>query len=213
MQGEDSGAALTLAWARPRDARPVSSVARASEQEIVEQARSGDRAAWDSLIARHDHRVVLSLLARGVRLVRARELAQQAWMRLFAQHQAGRLDRLELPGLAIRQAAFLAADEVRQRRPEAPGAASEAELASLADPAASIEERLIHRDALRRAVAELERCSPAARRVFDFVYANPDMRHATAARALGLSVQRVRQILCEVRARLRAAIEREDSND
>ncbi len=213
MQGEDSGQALSLAWPGPRDPEPVTTpLAEQPEQRIVELARAGDRDAWDVLIARHDHRVVLSLLARGVRLARARELAQQAWMRLFAQQVAGRLERLELPGLAIRQAAFLALEDARRREPDASLDAAP-ELAALSDPAASIEERLIRRDELRRAQAELERCSPSARRVFAFIHANPGMRHADAARELGLSVQRVRQILCEVRARLRAAIDTEPSHD
>jgi DNA-directed RNA polymerase specialized sigma24 family protein len=213
MQGKDPGLALPLAWARPRGPDPVTSLAEKPEEQIVELARTGDRAAWDVLIARHDHRVVLSLLARGVRLHRARELAQQAWTRLYAQQRAGRLDRLELPGLAIRQAGFLALEDARSRPPEPASLETATELASMIDPAASIEERLIRRDELRRAQAELERCPPGARRVFAFIHANPGMRHADAARELGLSVQRVRQILCEVRARLRAAIETESPDD
>ncbi|HKE17429.1 MAG TPA: hypothetical protein VKB80_21290 [Kofleriaceae bacterium] len=190
----------------------MSALAEKPEQEIVERARAGDRLAWDVLIARHDHRVVLSLLARGMRMQRARELAQRTWTRLYAQQRAGRLDRLELPGLAIRQAAFLALEDARSRPPD-DASLDAAPAAAVIDPAASIEERLIRRDELRRAHAELERCPPAARRVFTFIHANPGMRHADAARALGLSVQRVRQILCEVRARLRAAIETEPIHD
>ncbi len=212
MQGKDPGPVLPLAWPGPRGPAPVTtSVAEQPEQRIVELARAGDREAWDLLIARHDHRVVLSLLARGVRLARARELAQQAWLRLYTQGCAGRLERLELPGLAIRQAAFLALEE--RRRPEEASLDAAPALAAVTDPAASIEERLIRRDELRRAQAELERCPPSARRVFDFIYANPGMRHADAARELGLSVQRLRQILCEVRARLRAAIDTESPHD
>lgn len=208
MQGKDPGPALTLAWSRPRGPVPVIPLAEQPEQRIVELARDGDRDAWDVLIARHDHRVVLSLLARGLRLVRARELAQQAWSRLYEQQCAGRLERLELPGLAIRQAGFLALEEARRDSRAKADAGREADRA---DPAASVEERLIRRDELRRAQAELERCPASARRVFSFIYANPEMPHADAARELGLSVQRVRQILCEVRARLRAAIDSEPS--
>jgi RNA polymerase sigma-70 factor (ECF subfamily) len=211
MQGKDPGLALSLACPRPHHPAPVTPHADKPEQQVVELARAGDREAWDELIARHDHRVVLSLLARGVRLARARELSQQTWMRLYEQERAGRLERLELPGLAVRQAAFLALEDARRREPDAVDATPE--LAALTDPSASIEERLIRRDELRRAQAELERCPPSARRVFSFIHANPDMRHADAARELGLSVQRVRQILCEVRARLRAAIHSEPSHD
>jgi RNA polymerase sigma-70 factor (ECF subfamily) len=38
------------------------------------------------------------------------------------------------------------------------------------------------------------------------IYENPDLPHAEAAAQVGLSVQRVRQILCEVRKRLRAVL-------
>ena len=185
-------------------------LAELSEAELVERARRDDRDAWGALIARHDHRVVLSLVARGIRIGQAREIAQQTWLRLIAQQRAGRLDRLELPGLAIRQAAFLAGDAARRR---ASGGDDAGATAEPIDPAATIEERLIQREALDRARAELERCSPVARRVFALLYGNPGMRHAAAARELDLSVQRVRQILCEVRARLRAAIEAEPSDD
>lgn len=214
VQGKDPGVACSpVPLAVPREERGSGpALADLPEDRVVERARTGDREAWNVLISRHDHRVVLSLLARGVALARARELAQQAWARLFVQQRAGRLERLELPGLAIRQASFLALEDTRRRAPDSP-LSDGATTADLVDPAASIEERLIRRDELRRAQAELARCSPAARRVFTFIYANPGMRHAEAARRLGLSVQRVRQVLCEVRARLRAAIETESSDD
>jgi RNA polymerase sigma factor (sigma-70 family) len=171
------------------------------ERRLCELALEGDRDAWDALIERHDYRVIVALLARGVLLPRARELAQQTWIRLVAQQRAGKLDRLELPGLAIRQARFLALDDARRREPAA------APIDALIDPAASVEQRLIDREQLARATAELARCSPRARAVFALVYTEPQLPHAEIARRLGLSVQRVRQILCEVRARLRGAIE------
>ncbi|HVY45327.1 MAG TPA: sigma factor-like helix-turn-helix DNA-binding protein, partial [Minicystis sp.] len=172
----------------------------ASEEEAARLALAGRAEAWDALIARHDRRVVLSLVARGVRLDRARDLAQETWARLVAQQRAGKLERLDLPGLAIAQAAFLARDEARRRRAASDAAPIDA-VVELADPAAPADERLASREHLDRARAELERCSPAARRVFEAVYEDPDAPHAEAAARLGLSVQRVRQTLCEVRAR------------
>lgn len=67
-------------------------------------ARGGDRGAWTELIARHNRRVMLSLLAHGVLPAQAKEMAQEAWLRLITQADAKKLLRLELPGLAIRQA-------------------------------------------------------------------------------------------------------------
>jgi RNA polymerase sigma factor (sigma-70 family) len=207
------GKPLGLVDAVPPDqerAEGSASLTGCSEPRLVELALRGDRAAWGELIARHDRRVVLALVARGLGLGDAREHAQQAWARLIAQQRAGRLARLELPGLVIRQAAFLALDAARRDRS---GQGDAGELDTVTDPTASIEESLIWREQLQRVRAELVRCPPHARRVIELLYANPDMRHAEAARRLGLSVQRVRQTLCEVRARLRAALETESSDD
>src|SRR5262245_35043530 len=83
--------------------------------ELLRRAASGERDAWQALVALHDRRVIVSLLARGIPLDRARDLAQETWARLWEQHREGKLPRLELPGLAVRQAAFLAADDARRR--------------------------------------------------------------------------------------------------
>jgi RNA polymerase sigma-70 factor (ECF subfamily) len=84
-------------------------------------------------------------------------------------------------------------------------------LARIADAGPDAEATVAARERLARARAELERCSPAARRVFAAVYEDPDAPHAAAAEKLGMSVQRVRQTLCEVRGRLRRAVEGSDA--
>jgi RNA polymerase sigma factor (sigma-70 family) len=191
-------------------------VTELSEPRLIELAEAGDRAAWNQLIARHGHRVVVSLIARGVRLADARELAHQAWARLIEQQRAGKLARIELPGLAIRQAAFLALDAVRaaNARPDQPfDHATEDAGREPRDPAPSAEERLIRREQLQRVHAELARCAPHEQRLFALLYSHPDLPHAEAARQLGLSVQRVRQTLCEVRSRLRIVLEQDSSHD
>ena len=60
--------------------------------------------AWDDAIRLHDQRVYLSVLALGLAPDRAREVTQMTWTRLIEQHAKGKLDNVELPGLAIRQA-------------------------------------------------------------------------------------------------------------
>lgn len=176
-----------------------------TEPLLAERALRGDPQAWRALVAQHDHRVVVSLLARGLPLAEARELAQQTWTKLLAQQRAGRLERLELPGLAIRQAEFLALDAARRARI----ASEPSDPIDPIDPAASAEARLIRREELARVRDELARCAPKAQQLFALLAEHPGMPHAEAARRLGLSTQRVRQILCEVRARLRAALETE----
>ncbi|HRC87715.1 MAG TPA: hypothetical protein PK413_19135 [Thermoanaerobaculia bacterium] len=63
--------------------------------------------AWEPSIAAHDRRVLLLLLAMGLRIDQAKEIAQATWMRLFEQQQSGRLPRVELPGLLERHHAGL----------------------------------------------------------------------------------------------------------
>ena len=166
-------------------------------------ARKGDRGAWTELITRHNRRVVLSLLAHGVLPAQAKEMAQEAWLRLITQADAQKLDRLELPGLAIRQALFLARSEARK-----PGQAHE----SLEDqPEAameSAESSFFTRERLQKAHERLQDLSPSARAVFERLYGDPQLSHAEVAARVGLSVQRVRQIVCEVRKVLRAELER-----
>jgi RNA polymerase sigma-70 factor (ECF subfamily) len=177
------------------------------DSRLASRALGGDRAAWDALIGRHDRRVLLTLLSRGVRADRARDLTQETWARLVAHQQAGRLPRLDLPGLAIRQALFLAADDARRGKTALVG---DDELALVRDPSPTIEDRLASRSQLARASDELDRCPEKARKVFEMVYEAPDIPHEEAARRVGLSVQRLRQTLCEVRRRLRDVLDTDE---
>ncbi len=184
---------------------------REDEAELAQRALEGDRTAWDALIARYHHRVVVSLLARGVRVDRAHELAQETWARLVQQQQKGLLRELRLPSLAITQAAYLAADEARRQRREALAGSVEElpEAHHPVDPSASAERRLLSEEQLSRAQATLSQCSTSARRIFLLACDGQELPHAEVAARVGLSVQRVRQILCEVRKKLRSALEEE----
>ncbi|MDP1917703.1 MAG: hypothetical protein Q8L14_15785 [Myxococcales bacterium] len=160
-------------------------------------------ASWSDSIVQHDHTVVVALLSKGVRLDDARDLAQESWTRLISADRAGRLERIELPGLAIRQAMFLLSERRRlgKRRVEVPEAEAH-ELAGTSQPEAIIESR----QALAIVAAELSRATPRAREVMEASLSNA-APHAEHAAALGVSVQRFRQVLCIIRARLRAAVE------
>lgn len=176
---------------------------------LCERALTGDQAAWNALIERYNHRVVISLVARGLPLDRAKDIAQEAWVRLVQQQRRGNLKELVLPGLAVTQAHFLALEDARRKRP-LPSA--NPVIADAADPAASAEERLLSNEQLERAAVALRTCHPNARRVFELVYEHPELGHAEIAGRVGLSLQRVRQIVCEVRKKLRAAID-EDNHE
>jgi RNA polymerase sigma-70 factor (ECF subfamily) len=160
---------------------------------------------WDDAVRRHDRRVYLSVLALGFAPERAREITQAAWTRLIEQHQRGALTDIELPGLAIRQARFLAFNELSRARLE------NRVLAAVPDPPSEldVEQVVGSRQEIERVLAALATCSPTARKVFRLVYATPGGTAGNAAKEVGLSLQRVRQILCETRRHIRRALAEE----
>ena len=172
---------------------------------LQRQALAGNDGAWQELIARYDQRVLVSVLAMGIRPSCAREIVQEAWMRLIEKQRADSLARLELPGLAIKQARFLALDQLRSSRKERSTEPLEDQRAiSGVHP----ERLLASRDELSRMFALLDRFPPHKRRMFELFYG----QHLSAARIaeqLGVTVQHVRQTLYETRRTLRAALEEE----
>lgn len=178
----------------------------AADVSVESRALAGDRAAWDELFARHNRKVVVALLARGVRADRAVELAQDAWLRLIEKQRAGRLDRIRLPGLAVSQALLIARDKARSKASKAPHVPIDEAGDWLADPE-RLEDRVVSRDRLARADEILSECSASAQRIFALIYERPGIGHREVAERVGLSVQRVRQIICEVRKRLRVVVE------
>jgi RNA polymerase sigma factor (sigma-70 family) len=168
--------------------------------------REGDaglsNAAWGRHVARHGRAVILALLARGVPLDRAKDLAQAAWMRLWERECAGELPFVELPGLAIRQARLLLADERRTRRRQ-----EELRIVDFSMPLMDPADRYLSRDQLRRLDREVARLPENARQVFRLVYGGEGLSHAQIALRLGLSVERVRHLICEARRKLRPLLE------
>jgi RNA polymerase sigma-70 factor (ECF subfamily) len=167
----------------------------------------GEREVWQAAFARHRRRVVVALVARGWSLDGAEELAQEAWARVLEQAQRGALtiEEAKLPGLVITQARFFAADQARRERARTDG------VVELADARASIEERLLKRQELERASAALAECPASAQEIFRLRYDEPGLGCEAVAERVGLSVQRVRQVICETRQKLRAAIDGENA--
>src|SRR5262245_39448101 len=132
-------------------------MARVGELDAAE-ARDG----WGEAIRRHDRRVYLSVLALGLPPERARELTQAAWTRPMEQHRRGALVDIELSGLAIRQARFLAYNDLERMRVERRVLAAVPDLPEVPDT-----ERVVGgRQEVERVLAALATCSPTARRVF-----------------------------------------------
>ena len=160
---------------------------------------------WGDAVRQHDRKVFLSVLALGVSPDTAREIVQAAWTRLMERHAAGALPELELPGLVIRQARFLALNEHQRNKTE------KRVLAAVPDPpdAPALDRVVDGKREVERVLAALATASPTAKRVFRLVYATPNGSPEAAAREVGLSLQRVRQILCETRKHIRTTIEKE----
>ncbi len=159
---------------------------------------------WEGAARAYHRRVVVHLLARGLPLDDAEDVAQRTWARLLTLDRAGRLTRIEMPGLALAQARFLAATLWRERsglREEGANA-----LEAVIDGGIDAERTVLARDRVARAIAELERAPSSALQVFRRVLEDPPPTHAAIAKQVGLSEQRVRQIVCETRARLRRAL-------
>lgn len=183
--------------------------APAQGEPMVARADTSNKAAtvaWPELIGRHDHKVFISLLALGIPPDRARELAQATWTRLLEQYTRGGLAQLELPGLAIRQARFLALDDLRRRGAERRRLEDTAALAEIVSDT-DLERQVASRERLDRALAALATCSQTAQTLFCLLYVPPGRSQSEAAAELGLSLQRVRQILCETRARIREGLD------
>lgn len=165
-----------------------------------------EKDTWDDAIRRHDRRVYLSVLALGLTPDRAREVVQAAWTRLMEQHAAGALVQLDFPGLAIRQARFIALNDMQRRKVEMRVLSSLPE----STPTPEVERVVASRQKIERVLDALATCSPTAKQVFRLVYATPGGNCASAAKTLGLSLQRVRQILCETRTHIRKTLEGRD---
>lgn len=174
-------------------------------------ARPVEDVPWDELMRRHGRRVVVALVSRGIPLERAKELAQDAWMRVIDRHRAGLIAELSLPGLIITQASFLARDDLRREGRRAK-LDEPRQHAATGDVGLDLEQQLDARQQLRVVRAVLDRAPANARRVFALLYGERALSPTEVASELGLSVQRVRQIVCELRKRMRAELSDDTTN-
>jgi RNA polymerase sigma factor (sigma-70 family) len=169
--------------------------------------KRGDALDWDAVVRKHNHRVVISLVALGLSIDRAEETAQNAWTRLIAETRQGKISHCAFPGLAIRQARFLALDLLRRQKIESRALTLLRATDVASTDRSSPEDRVLDREKLTRAIAAIELLPDRDRALFRAVYNDPSVPHAETARRFGLSVQRVRQILCEIRSHLRDVLE------
>jgi RNA polymerase sigma factor (sigma-70 family) len=183
----------------------------ANDDALTAQALAGDGRAWGELVKRHDRAVRLALLARRIAPDEAREYAQEAWTRLLERERRGELGELRLPGLAIAQAIFIALDAQRRAARAPVSLQTTATELEQADSSASAVETLLGRQRLERARSTLRTMSATTQAVFRAVFEGPPVTYAEVATRLGLSEQRVKQTVCEIRATIRAALEQDDA--
>ena len=162
---------------------------------------------WEQRIRDHGHPVFLSLLALGVTPETAREVVQATWARLMEKDRAGDLHAGSFLGLAITQARFIALDMRRAQARRGSHEPVEDHHELPASPASNPEELAVSRQELERVRLALARCPASVQKVFRLAYTPPPRDHRQIAETVGLSVQRVRQILSDTRKRLRTAIE------
>jgi RNA polymerase sigma-70 factor (ECF subfamily) len=168
-----------------------------------DRALAGDRDAWDQLVRAHNPRLVAFLIRRGARPQVARELAQDVWIRLMERQREGKLDRIELPGLALQTARFLLSNHRQKRTEDLPD-----DWPPRGGPTlASHEDAVAARRELGALESALGGLSQRKQDVFRMTY-QEHLDAPSIAQRLGLSHQRVRQILSEVRRDLRTAVER-----
>jgi RNA polymerase sigma factor (sigma-70 family) len=158
---------------------------------------------WDEKMRHHGRRVIVALLGRGVPPERAKEIAQEAWLRVIQAYRRGRLPELQLPGVVIAQANYLALDDRRRSERRFTHDPLDTLGAEAHGDGRELEGQVAARQQLRIIQSVIERAHPNARRVFERLYGGGAPSAAEIADELGLSVQRVRQIACELRQRIR----------
>src|SRR5262249_5394955 len=144
---------------------------------------------WNKLIGTHQRTVIAALLAMGIRIDRAEEIAQDTWARLIELHQAGNLVELSLPGLAVAQARFLALHNLRRAALERRHLAGGTDLEAVPAGTVTPEQRVLDDERAKTALAVVSTAPASAQRIFRLLYAEPGMSHAEVAQRLELSVQ------------------------
>jgi RNA polymerase sigma factor (sigma-70 family) len=171
---------------------------------MLERVGSTD---WQSAAQQYHRRVLVAVLALGVRPSRAEEIVQATWSELIEAERGGRLGRIELPGLALVHARFLARHELRRGGVEGRILVSADALAErAADRRVSPEAELLAKEDAQRVLREIERLPESMQRLFLILYRDPPPSHAECAGELGLSLQRVRQLASELKQRVRATL-------
>ena len=176
----------------------------ATDDQLVDAAGRGDRAAFNRLVARHAPRL-LALVARvlGTRAA-ADDVVQEVFIRAWTHAPLWRpsgTGRASYAAWLARIGVNLAIDQRRKRRPVAPLEA----IAEPADPGASPDDVLLARERaalLRAAIAAL----PERQRVAIGLAYDAELSNLDAAAAMSTSLGAYELLLVRARRALRAAL-------
>lgn len=188
----------------PGDARALAPVM--PTQPSAPTPQRGPAPDWDAMVQRYDRAVWLKLLALRVPPDRAEDLKQMVWEKLIGKWQRGELQYLQMPGLALQQAEFIARQSWRKSKCRGTDNVLELSDKRVASLAGDGEQHVLNRAILQKAFSLVRAASPMARQVFQLTYRPPGKTANQVGQHLGISEQRVRQILCELRARLRKSV-------
>lgn len=130
---------------------------------------------------------------------------QETWLKLFEKHQRGELAQLELPGLAIRQALFIASDVARKTRAQATQSIEAQDDRTSPEP--NPVDIMIARQELGAARGVIAGLPERQRTIFEWHFRNASQSHEATAAALQISVQHLRQTLCDIRKQVRKIVQ------
>ena len=174
----------------------------APEASLIQAARGGDARAFETLLRRHEARVLRVLRLLGVPASDREDVAQNVFLRLFRGldgFQAGRPFASWVYKVAANAAVDWRGRSDRQRREEAPWDDAIEETASAP---VSEADRL---DLARRLESALETLTDRERAVFVLIEME-GLDSSEAARALGINAITVRRHLGLAKTRLREAL-------
>lgn len=184
--------------------------------EVVERALEGSRPAWNAVVGAHHPAVVTYVQQRWPNLharVGAEDVAQEAWIRIYRRIQDGlagirpKLQSLILPGLALRQARFVALEWLQTGRVKREDCAET--VPESIDPQRSPYDRAADRQTLRRLNDSLEDL-PAREKLAWQLFYEEERTPAQIAQIMGLGSEgAARTVVSRARARLVARLEGE----
>lgn len=201
-----AGAATAVAATDVPGWNPLELFTGSRGEEDTRPVATPQEVDWDAAMQKYGRRVVVSLIAKGALPERAKELAQDAWLRVIQNHRHGRLVEVKLPGVVIKQASFLWQDDRRRCATRFTHESVDGTVLAHRDER-ELEQQAAARHKLRKVREIIARAHPNARRVFELMYDGEARSAAEIAQSVGLSVQRVRQIACEFRKTLRCELQ------